>query len=142
MTPEQIALVQESFRSLRDHGDELTRHFYERLFALDPAARDLFPADLDGQRVKFFEELGEIVASIRDLGALVDRVSALGARHAQYGVRMAQYGQAGDALIGALRDTTGAEVTAPVIEAWSLAYNLVAESMMRGAGRAPSPPTR
>jgi hypothetical protein len=50
MTPDQIRLVQESFRSVVPICDEAARIFYDRLFALDPALRPLFwHADMSKQ---------------------------------------------------------------------------------------------
>ena len=39
MTPDQIALVQRSFRDLIPFKDLAAKSFYDRLFALDPSIR-------------------------------------------------------------------------------------------------------
>src|SRR5262245_25313536 len=57
MTPEQIALVQDSFQRVSARSDELAADFYRRLFIADPAARELFTTDMALQRIKFMREL-------------------------------------------------------------------------------------
>ncbi len=52
MTPEQIALVQTSFAHVVPIADTAATLFYDRLFALDPTLRRLFPSDLTEQRHK------------------------------------------------------------------------------------------
>jgi hemoglobin-like flavoprotein len=46
----------------------------------------------------------------------------------------------GEALMGALADALGPDWTDEVEEAWRLAYNLTAETMMSGARVPVSPP--
>ena len=45
----------------------------------------------------------------------------------------------GDAAVGRLAAAVGDGWTAEVDEAWTLAYNLMAETMMTGAMQAPPP---
>ena len=58
---------------------------------------------------------------------------ALGIRHRGYGVRAAHYRLMGGALLAALADAMGDGWTPDAEEAWTLAYNLIAETMMAGA---------
>ena len=52
MTPQQIALVQCSFKSVAPIASKAADLFYDRLFEIAPEVRQLFPADLSGQKVK------------------------------------------------------------------------------------------
>jgi hemoglobin-like flavoprotein len=70
------------------------------------------------------------------LDELLTHTRALGARHAGYGVRAAHYQTLGDALLAALAAALGDDFDAPTREAWALAYNLVAETMLEGAATA------
>jgi nitric oxide dioxygenase len=133
MTPEQIALVQQSYAEVQEHLPALARAFYAHLFALDPEIEALFTTAPEIQQAKFIDELNEIVWSVANLDAFVTRASDLGARHLAYGTRARHYGPVGAALLAALADTLGSAFTDETHEAWSLAYNLVAETMQRGA---------
>jgi hemoglobin-like flavoprotein len=136
MTPEQITLVQSSFEHLGPDLPALTARFYTELFQRDPALRPLFPTDMAAQRVRFAQKLTDIVRSIPRLGELLAHTRALGARHAGYGVRATDYQTVGDALIAAIGAILGDEFDAQTREAWVLAFNIVAETMLEGAAAA------
>ncbi len=136
MTPEQITLVQSSFKRLGADLPAMAARFYEELFQRDPALRPLFTTDLAEQQVKFAQKLTEIVWAMPRLGELLNHTRALGARHVGYGVRAADYRTVGDSLLAALASVLGEEFDAPTREAWVLAYNIVAETMLEGAAAA------
>jgi hemoglobin-like flavoprotein len=136
MTPEQITLVQKSFEGLGPQLPAMATRFYEELFARDPALRSMFTIPLALQEVKFAEKLTEIVRAMPRLDELLAHTRALGARHVGYGVRTGDYQVLGDALLAALAAVLGDRFDAPTREAWALAYNLVAETMLDGAAAA------
>lgn len=133
MTPEQITLVQSSFKRLEPQLPALATRFYEELFGRDPDLRQLFTTDMALQKVRFTEKLTEIVWAIPRLGELLAHTRALGARHVGYGVRVSDYRTVGEALLAALAAVLGDDFDAQTREAWAIAYNLVAESMLDGA---------
>jgi nitric oxide dioxygenase len=131
VTPSQIALVEASLDQL--DLEHLAAVFYERAFATDPALAEMFTADPVVQRARFGRELSEIVRSIHSIDTFGPAARSLGVRHRGYGVRAAHYRLMGGALLGALADETGPAWNAELEEAWTLAYNLIAEMMMTGA---------
>ena len=133
MTPDQIAEIETSLDRLAPVLLDVAAEFYERLFAHAPEIRELFTEDLAKQRAVFRSELGMIVLSIRDHETFLRQLHDLGARHRGYGVRAGHYRSAGPHLIAALAAASGDTWTPATEEAWRLAYNLVAESMMEGA---------
>lgn len=133
MTPEQVALVQASFAELGPDAAAVAGRFYDRLFEMDPSLPAMFSADAGAQASLFVSELAMIVLSIAHYDEFVPRARALGARHARYGVTYVHYAAARTALLGAFADALGPRYTADVNEAWRLAWDLVAETMMQGA---------
>jgi hemoglobin-like flavoprotein len=136
MTPEQITLVQSSFERLGPQLPAMATRFYQELFGRDPALRDLFTTDLAQQEVRFAEKLTELVRAMPRLAELLTHTRALGARHLGYGVRAADYQTVGAALLAALATILGSGFDAPTRQAWTLAYNLVAETMLERAAAA------
>ena len=136
MTPEQITLVQSSFQRLGPDLPAVTARFYQEVFQRNPSLRPLFPSDLTELRVKFAQKLTEIVRAMPRLSELLTHTRALGARHVGYGVRAADYQTVGDSLIAALASVLGDEFDAATREAWVLAFNIVAETMLEGAAAA------
>ena len=136
MTPEQITLVQSSFASLGPQLQTMAAQFYRELFTRDPALRALFSTDMAEQQIRFAEKLTEIVQAIPRLDELLAHTRELGARHVGYGVRVADYRSVGSALLDAVAVVLGDKFDAPTREAWTVAYNLVAETMLEGAASA------
>ena len=136
MTPEQITLVQSSVERLGPDLPAVTARFYQEVFQRDPSLRPLFPSDMAELRVKFAQKLTEIVQAMPRLGELLAHTRALGARHVGYGVRATDYQTVGDSLIAAIAGVLGEEFDAATREAWELAFNIVAETMLEGAAAA------
>ena len=136
MTPEQITLVQSSFERVGPDLPALATRFYQELFGRDPALRPLFTTDMARQKVRFAEKLTEIVRAFPRLDELLAHTRALGARHVDYGVRVADYQTVGEALVAALAAILGDSFDTQTREAWLIAYNLVAETMLEGAASA------
>lgn len=135
MTPEQIALVEKTLGSL--DLDVLTADFYRRAFAGTPALSAMFTSDPRVQRERFAAELDEIVRSIRVHDSFASRVRTLGVRHRGYGVGAAHYRLMGEALVASLAAALGPDWNQDLEDAWVLAYNLTAETMMMGAAEDP-----
>jgi hemoglobin-like flavoprotein len=138
MTPTQIEIVEATVDAL--DLTELAADFYERALAAEPELARMFTSDWEVQQVRFATELDAIVRSIRSHDEFVAAGRALGARHRSYGVVAAHYRLMGEALMGALADGLGPDWSDEVEEAWRLAYNLTAETMMSGARAPVSPP--
>lgn len=136
MTPEQIALVQSSFDRLGSLQQVLAAQFYAELFGQHPELRRLFTTDMAEQQVKFADQLSVIVDAMPRLAEFLGHTRALGSRHVAYGVRTVDYRSVGDALLAALAVVLGDAFDEPTREAWALAYNLVAETMLDGAAAA------
>ena len=93
MTPEQIRTIKETWQLVLPLGDTAAALFYERLFAIDPSARPLFPPErLPGQRRKLMHVLDTTVRGLDQLDELVPVVEDLGRRHAGFGVTEGHYG--------------------------------------------------
>ena len=131
MTPGQITLVAETLAEI--DLDAVAADFYRRAYEADPSLAAMFTTDPAVQRARFARELSEIVRTIRTLDQFEPAVRALGVRHRSYGVRVGHYRIMGAALLEALRAALGRAWTAEAAEAWALAYNLTAETMLSGA---------
>jgi hemoglobin-like flavoprotein len=134
MTPNQIALVEDSFRHVAPIAEPAAAIFYQRLFALDPALRPLFAhADMGEQGRKLMQAMGFVVANLRRPDQLLPVVAELGRKHAGYGVQAAHYGTVGAALLATLEEGLGTFFTPEVKEAWAAAYGLLAGVMQDAA---------
>jgi hemoglobin-like flavoprotein len=133
MTPEQIKLVQESFKKVEPIAPQAADLFYDRLFQIAPEVKPLFPADLSAQKQKLMTMIGTAVTNLHQVEKIVPAVQDLGRRHASYGVKDAHYKPVGDALIWTLDKGLGADFTQPVKDAWVAAYTTLATVMTEAA---------
>ena len=106
--------------------------FYDRLFALDPALRELFHhVNMPNQDKKITAMLGALVQG----RVTTDELVALGRRHAGYGVRPQHYRVVVDALLWALEHQLGSSWTPAVRTAWYDALTRAAAVMRAGDRR-------
>jgi len=130
MTPDQIALVQDSFRQVTPISAQIADLFYGRLFELAPEVRPLFPDDLAEQKKKLMQMLGLAVTGLNSPETLLPAVVGLGERHSGYEVAPEHYAVVGEALIWALGQGLGDEFTQDIEAAWMAAYGTLADVMI------------
>ena len=141
MSPEQKALVKETWQKVAPMADTAARLFYDRLFEIDATTRPLFKTtNLAEQRRKLIQALTVVVQGLDHLEALVPTLADLGRRHAQYGVTDGHYDTVGAALLWTLEQGLGSGWTPEVKAAWSDAYALLADVMRAAAGEPASVP--
>lgn len=132
MTPQQISLVQNSWRLLRNVDPLLVGDlFYSKLFMDHPEVRNLFPKEMDGQRTQLIAKLNLIIARLDHLEDLKSDIAALAIRHVEYGVVPHHYAFVGDALLWTLERGLGTDWTPEVAEAWQRCYAVLSSAMIQ-----------
>ncbi|HWM46265.1 MAG TPA: globin family protein [Xanthobacteraceae bacterium] len=138
MTPEQVKLVQESFSKVAPIADKAADLFYDRLFAIAPEVRRLFPDDLSQQKKKLMQMLATAVTNLHQVEKILPAVQDLGRRHVAYGVTPSHYEPVGAALLWTLEQGLGPDFTPAVKEAWTTTYTTVAKVMTDAATQVPT----
>jgi hemoglobin-like flavoprotein len=133
MTPEQHALVHDSYAKIVPIAPEFAGWFYDRLFEIDPATKPLFMGDMAAQGHKLMATLGAVVEAIDHLETIVPAVRKLGLQHKEYGVQPAQYDSVASALLWTLQRALGDDFTPAAKCAWTDAYNILATTMKEAA---------
>lgn len=129
-----VTLLRQSFEMVLDRAPDLTRRFYDRLFARHPETRALFSRQTrDRQERMLAEALVAVMDHLDDAPWLAENLRALGAKHASYGVTDEMYGFVGEALLGTLADVTGDAWTDAHHRAWLDAFEAIASLMKTGA---------
>lgn len=129
MTPQQIELVQTSFKKVMPIAGTAADLFYGRLFEIAPDVRPMFPQDMKEQKVKLMSMLGTAVTNLHKLETILPAVKALGERHKGYGVTAAHYAPVGAALLWTLEKGLGPDFTPDVKAAWTETYTALAGVM-------------
>ncbi len=130
MTPDQIKLVQETFKSVLPIKDTAAELFYGRLFELDPSLEQLFTGDLREQGQKLMSAIAMVVGGLNNWDRIEPAVRDLGKRHVDYGVLPQHYDTVATALLWTLEQGLGDAFTDDVKGAWTSAYQALAKTMI------------
>ena len=133
MTPEQVALVQQSFAKVVPISDMAAMIFYDRLFEIAPPVKAMFPTDMTEQRKKLMATLAVVVNGLGNLESVLPAASALAKRHVGYGAKPEHYPVVGSALLWTLEKGLASGWTLDVADAWGAAYATLSGFMISEA---------
>jgi hemoglobin-like flavoprotein len=132
-----VKLLLSSFLKIEPQAQEFSDTFYRILLNKYPRLRPLFSdTDMERQKYKLMESLNLIMVNVHDNESLTSILKGLGKRHVQYGAVLSDYPLIGDALLQSLDRHLGADWTPDVQETWTLAYQIIADTMAAGAREA------
>ena len=138
MTPQQVDLVQRSWRSVLPVGDTAAELFYGKLFSLDDSLRSLFKGDMREQGRNLTAMISVTVGALSRPERITLALQQLGRRHAAYGVQPRHYDFVAVALLWMLEQCLGEAFTSQTAEAWTEVYRFMARTM-QDAGARPEP---
>jgi NAD(P)H-flavin reductase/hemoglobin-like flavoprotein len=134
-----IPAMRANFAKAAATGDEAPLYFYSHLFLSHPETRALFPVSMAHQRDRLFSALGDVVARVDDLDALVPILQQLGRDHRKFGTVAAHYPAVGASLLATLEHFDD-QWNPELAKSWTEAYTLVAEVMIQAAEEASEQP--
>jgi hemoglobin-like flavoprotein len=138
MTPDQVELVQRTWRAVLPVGDTAAEFFYGKLFSLDSSIQRLFHDDVREQGRNLTSMISVVVGSLSRPERILLAVRQLGQRHAAYGVKPRHYELARIALLWMLEQVLEEAFTPPVRAAWASVYDLFATTMQDAGVSAPT----
>lgn len=130
LTNRQKAIVNQTVPVLQTHGETLTRHFYARMFRVNPEIQAYFnPAhQRSGSQQRALA--GAILAYAQHIdnpAALSEAVELIAQKHASLRIKPEHYPIVGDNLLASIREVLGEAATDEVIDAWAAAYGQLAD---------------
>ena len=132
LTDQQRTLVAATVPALREHGEAITRLFYQDLFAAHPELWNLFnPANQrDGGQARSLAAAvlayAEHIDHPERLGRMVERISG---KHGSLEVKAGHYPIVGRHLLGAISQVLGDAAAPEILDAWEAAYGQLAAVM-------------
>ena len=124
-----IDIVRRDWEKVELIADTTAALLYDRLFALDPALRLLFPPNIEEQKLKVIRMLGASIYGLSDPEVLIPILHLLGRKHFAFGVRARDYDTLADALLWTLRLGLGGGFDAEHEAAWKRVYTELAAHM-------------
>ncbi len=130
LTDKHIDIIKSTIPLLENAGPALTGHFYQRLFTHNPELQDIFNManqHSGRQQVALFEAIAAYAKNIENLAVLTTAVERIAQKHTSFNIKAPHYAVVGHHLIETLRELASDAFTADVEEAWTAAYQFLAQ---------------
>lgn len=133
LSQQTIDIVKSTAPILDEHGETLTKHFYERMFSHNPEVAPFFnPANQSGgkQQRALAAAICAYAANIDNLEVLGGAVELIAHKHTSLQIKPEHYPIVGENLLASIREVLGEGATDDVINAWGEAYGFLADIMI------------
>lgn len=133
LTESQLAVIKQTVPILQEHGETLTRHFYQRMFRENPEVRAFFNLAHQHAGTQQRALAGAICAyaqHIENPAVLADAVELIAQKHASLQILAEHYPIVGANLLAAIQEVLGDGATEAVIDAWGAAYGVLADILI------------
>ncbi|WP_173918120.1 NO-inducible flavohemoprotein [Halobacillus sp. Marseille-Q1614] len=128
-----IETVKATVPVLAEHGEAITKHFYQRLFEAHPELKNIF--NMTNQRAgRQSKALAGAVyaaaAHIDNLSEIFPAVNQIAEKHRSLNVRPEHYPIVGKYLLIAIKEVLQDAATPDIMEAWEEAYGVIAQAFI------------
>lgn len=125
LSEQQTQLIKASIPALVEHGELLTRHFYQIMFRDYPQVRALFNQTHQSDGAQQRALAGAILAYARHIGqpeALAETVDLIVNKHVSLNILPEHYPIVGACLLQAMAEVLGDALTPELAASWEAAY--------------------
>lgn len=130
----EVEVLEQSFERVKPQANEFAASFYHNLLTDYPQLQPLFAkTDMEQQHQKLIMSLVLVIGNLRNPEYLQITLKNLGERHVGYGTLQQHYPMVGAALLKTFESYLGADWTPEVKQAWTDAYGVLADMMLKGA---------
>lgn len=133
MNSRQKELVKATVPTLQAAGAVLTAHFYKRMLGNHPELKETFNMGNQANGRQKDALAGAVLAyaqHIENPGVLIDVLKGIGNKHVSLNIQPEQYAIVGENLIASISEVLGDAATPELLDAWTVAYNQLAEIMI------------
>ncbi|CAO1650884.1 NO-inducible flavohemoprotein [Parasphingorhabdus sp. NYA22] len=128
-----IDIVKSTAPVLQQHGETLTRHFYQRMFSHNPEVGPFFNPANQAEGTQQRALAGAIcayAANIDNLEVLGGAVELIANKHVSLMVKPEHYPIVGENLLASISEVLGDGATDQVIDAWAEAYGFLTDILV------------
>ncbi|HJS01054.1 MAG TPA: globin domain-containing protein, partial [Flavobacterium sp.] len=133
MNSEQKQLIKATIPILQSSGELLTAYFYKRMFEHNPELKQVFNMGNQANGKQKNALAAAVLAyaeHIDNPSVLINVLKGIGNKHVSLNIQAQDYAIVGAHLIASIREVLGDVATAELLEAWTTAYNELAEIMI------------
>lgn len=125
-----IEIIKSTVPVLEEHGNAITKHFYERMLSEVPELKNVFNQtnqQRGGQPKALAATVYAAAANIDKLENILPVVKQISEKHKSLNIKAEQYPIVGKYLLMAIKDVLGDAATDEIIDAWGKAYGVIAD---------------
>lgn len=130
MTENTKNIIKATAPVLKERKDEITETMYKILFEKYPETKVLFKDATDDQAKKLANAIYAYASNIDQLQNLQKGLETMVATHVKTNIQAKHYPMVQDALLTSIKQTLGDACTSEVEEAWSTAYEFLANILI------------
>ncbi|WP_066735935.1 NO-inducible flavohemoprotein [Cupriavidus sp. D384] len=133
LTQQTKEIVKATAPVLAQHGLDIIKCFYGRMFVAHPELKNVFNMahqEQGQQQQALARAVYAYAENIDDPSSLMAVLGNIANKHASLGVRPEQYPIVGEHLLGAIKEVLGNAATDEIISAWAQAYGNLADVLM------------
>lgn len=133
LTEKEIQTIRETVPLLKEHGQTITSKFYARLFIEHPELKNVFNQTNQKKGLQSSALAMAVLAAaqhIDDLSPIVPVIMPVVYKHCALQVLPEHYPIVGENLLWAIKEVTGLSDDSEVIQAWSKAYQEIADAFI------------
>jgi nitric oxide dioxygenase len=133
LTQKTKDIVKATAPVLAQHGYDIIKCFYTKLFDAHPELKNVFNMahqEQGQQQQALARAVYAYAENIEDPSSLAAVLKNIANKHASLGVRPEHYPIVGENLLAAIKDTLGDAATDDIISAWAQAYGNLADVLM------------
>ncbi|MDE5414384.1 NO-inducible flavohemoprotein [Alkalihalobacterium chitinilyticum] len=130
LSQETIAIIKSTVPVLAEHGEAITKRFYQMMFENHPELLHIFnhANQKQGKQPKALaNSVYAAAAHIDNLEAIIPVVKQIAHKHRSLNVKAEHYPIVGKHLLLAIKDVLGDAATDEIINAWADAYGVIAD---------------
>ncbi|MFV5685119.1 NO-inducible flavohemoprotein [Flavobacterium sp. GB2R13] len=133
MNANQKELIKATLPILRTNGNDLITYFYQRMLSNNPELKNIFNMANQASGKQQNALSGAVLAyaeNIENPAFLINTLKLIGNKHVSLNIQPEQYDIVGNHLIGSIKEVLGDLATTELIDAWTCAYNELAQIMI------------
>ncbi|MFZ0597361.1 MAG: NO-inducible flavohemoprotein, partial [Flavobacterium sp.] len=133
MNSHQKELIKATIPILKSNGEDLTQHFYTRMFTHHPELKNIFNMGNQAngrQKSALANAVLAYAENIDDPSVLMGVLKGIGTKHRSLNIQPEQYKIVGTHLVASISEVIGEAATPEILDAWTVAYYQLAGIMI------------
>ncbi|PWW08517.1 nitric oxide dioxygenase [Paenibacillus cellulosilyticus] len=133
LSAQTVSIIKSTVPVLAEHGLEITKTFYSRMFARHPELLNIFNhanQKQGRQQQALANAVYAAAAHIDNIGAILPAVKLIAHKHRSLGIKPEHYPIVGENLLAAIQEVLGDAATPEIIAAWGEAYGFIADAFI------------